>query len=156
MSLPNDPAPVTRPGATTVPPVTAAGAADQDSTTGQLVSQLSNEVTQLVRDELRLAQLEVSGKAKKAGIGIGMFGAAGVIALYGLAALLTTIVLALALVIDAWLAALIVTVVLFVVAGIAALLGKKRVTEASPALPTQTVANVKEDVDAVRNPGAHH
>src|SRR5690606_36687835 len=156
MSLPNDPAPVTRPGAHTVPPVTAADTAGQDSTTGQLVSQLSNEVTQLVRDELRLAQLEVSGKAKKAGIGIGMFGAAGVIALYGLAALLTTIVLALALVMDAWLAALIVTVVLFVVAGIAALLGKKRVTEASPPLPTQAVANVKEDVDAVRNPGAHH
>lgn len=128
----------------------------QDSTTGQLVSQLSTEVKQLVRDELRLAQLEVSGKAKKAGVGVSMFGAAGLIALYGVAALLATVVLALALVVDAWLAALIVTVALFLAAGVAALLGKKRVAEASPPVPTETIANVKEDVDAVRNPSAHH
>ena len=156
---PQDPIMVTPPDPVgpNVPPVPGSTATSgADPTTGELVSQLSTAMSRLVRDELKMAQLEVSGKAKKAGIGIGMFGAAGVIALYGLAALLTTIVLALALVIDAWLAALIVTVVLFVVAGIAALLGKKRVTEASPALPTQTVANVKEDVDAVRNPGAHH
>lgn len=127
-----------------------------DATTGQLVSQLSTEVKQLVRDELRLAQLEVSGKAKKAGVGVGMFGAAGLIALYGLAALLATVVLALALVVDAWLAALIVTVALFIVAGVAALVGKQRVAEATPPLPTEAMAGVKEDVDAVRNPGAHH
>lgn len=142
-------------GSASVPPPPA-GSPGQDATTGQLVSQLSSEVKQLVRDELRLAQLEVSGKAKKAGVGVGMFGAAGLIALYGLAALLATIVLALALVVDAWLAALIVTVALFLVAGVAALVGKKRVAEATPPLPTEAVAGVKEDIDAVRNPGDHH
>ncbi|WP_110239265.1 phage holin family protein [Nocardioides gilvus] len=156
MNRPEDPVEVTRASAAGAASPLTPGTAAQDSTTGQLVSQLSSEVTQLVRDELRLAQMEVSGKAKKAGVGIGMFGAAGVIALYGLAALLTAIVLALALVVDAWLAALIVAVVLFLVAGVAALLGKKRVEAAAPPLPTQTVASVKEDVDAVRNPGAHH
>jgi len=124
--------------------------------TGELVSQLSQEMSQLVRDELRLAQVEVSGKAKKAGIGVGMFGAAGLLALYGVGVLIATAILALALALDAWLAALIVGVVLLAVAGIAALLGKKRVTEASPPVPTLAVDNVKEDVDAIRHPSDHH
>ncbi|GGD30294.1 phage holin family protein [Nocardioides daphniae] len=127
-----------------------------DPSTGQLVSQLSNEVSRLVRDELKLAQVEVTGKAKQAGIGLGMFGAAGIIALYGVGVLLAAIVLALALVMDAWLAALIVAVVLFAIAAVNALMGKKRVEEAAPPVPTRAVAGVKEDVDAVRNPGAHH
>ncbi|MBE7323797.1 phage holin family protein [Nocardioides sp. Y6] len=134
------------PGAPTPPP---------DPSTGQLVSQLSTEISRLVRDELQLAQLEVTGKAKKAGIGVGMFGAAGLVALYGLGVLLAAIVLALALVVDAWLAALIVAVVLFAIAGVAALLGKKQVSEASPPVPRQAMANVKEDIDAVRNPAQH-
>lgn len=124
--------------------------------TGDLVSQLSNEVSQLVRDELRLAQVEVSGKAKKAGVGVGMFGAAGLLALYGVGVLIATAILALALAVDAWLAALIVGVVLLAAAGVAALLGKKRVSEAAPPVPTRAVDNVKEDVDAVRHPGDHH
>lgn len=134
------------PGAPTPPP---------DPSTGELVSQLSSEVSRLVRDELQLAQIEVAGKAKKAGIGVGMFGAAGIVALYGVGVLLAAIVLALALVMDAWLAALVVAVVLFVVAAVAALLGKKQVTEAAPPVPKQAMANVKEDIDAVRNP-THH
>ena len=68
-----------------------------DSSTGQLVSELSQDVSQLVRDELRLAQVEVSGKAKKAGIGVGMFGAAGIVALYAVGVLIATAILALAL-----------------------------------------------------------
>lgn len=130
-------------------------ATGHDPTTGELVSQLSNEVSRLVRDELRLAQVEVTGKAKKAGVGLGMFGAAGIIALYGVGVLLAAIVLALALVMDTWLAALIVAVVLFVVAAINALMGKKRVDEASPPVPTRAMAGVKEDVDTVRHPGDH-
>ena len=105
-----------------------------------------------MRDEFRLAQLEVSGKAKKAGLGVGMFGAAGLLALYGVGVLLATVILALALAMDAWLAALIVAVVLFVAAGVAALLGKKRVEEAAPPVPTMAVENLKRDVDAVRHP----
>jgi uncharacterized membrane protein YqjE len=126
-----------------------------EQSTGELVSRLSQDVSQLVRDELRLAQAEVSGKAKKAGLGAGMLGAAGVLALYGLGVLIATAVLALALVLDAWLAALIVAIVLLVVAGIAGLLGKKRVTEAAPPVPERAVDSVKRDVDAVRHARDH-
>ena len=131
------------------------GSAVGGDSTGELVSRLSSEVSQLVRDEFRLAQLEMSGKAKQAGLGAGMFGAAGLLALYGVGVLLATVILALALAMDAWLAALIVAVVLFVAAGVAALLGKKRVQEAAPPVPTMAVENVKRDVDAVRHPHDH-
>lgn len=128
---------------------------DESPTTGELINRLSQDVTQLIRDELKLAQVEVTGKAKKAGLGAGMFGAAGVLALYGLGVLIATAVLALALAMPGWLAALIVAVVLFAGAGIAALLGKKQVAEAAPPVPTRAVENVKQDVDAVRHPRDH-
>ncbi len=125
-----------------------------DASTGELVSKLSQEVSDLIRDELRLAQVEVSGKAKKAGIGVGLLGTAGIVALYGGAVLIATAILALALVLDAWLAALIVGVVLMAVAGAAAVLGKNRVAEAAPPLPSHTIESVKQDVAAVKE-GAH-
>jgi len=125
-----------------------------NASTGELVSKLSQEVADLVRDELRLAQVEVSGKAKKAGIGVGLLGAAGIVALYGVAVLVATVILALALVLDAWLAALIVGVVLMVVAGVAAVLGKNRVAEAAPPVPSEAIESVKQDVAAVKG-GAH-
>lgn len=119
--------------------------------TGDLVARLSQDVSRLVRDELQLAQAEVSGKAKRAGIGAAMFGVAGVLSMYGLGALIATAILALALVVDAWLAALIVGAVLLVVAGVAALLGTRRVSEATPPVPTLAVENVKRDVEAVKH-----
>ena len=119
--------------------------------TGELVSQLSTEISHLVRDELRLAQVEVSGKAKQAGIGAGLFGVAGVLAAYGVGVLITTAILALALAVDAWLAALIVGVVVLAAAGIAALLGKNRVAQAVPPVPTRAVEGVKEDVETLRH-----
>jgi hypothetical protein len=120
-----------------------------ESSTGELVSRLSQDLSRLMRDELRLAQAEVSGKAKKAGLGAGMFGASGLLALYGVGVLIATLILALDLVMPAWLAALVVGVVLLAAAGVAALLGKKRVTEAAPPVPERTVESVKQDVDAV-------
>ena len=133
-----------QPGAT--PPSPSAA----DSSTGELVSRLSQDVAELVRNELKLAQVEVAGKAKKAGIGAGLFGAAGIVALYAVGVLIATAILALALVLDAWLAALIVGVVLAAVAGIAALTGKKQVAQAAPPVPTETVESVKRDVQAVK------
>jgi uncharacterized membrane protein YqjE len=130
-------------------------AAENESSTGELVSRLSEDVSRLVRDELQLAQVEVTGKAKKAGMGAGMFGVAGILALYGVGVMIATAILALALVLDAWLAALIVGVVLLAAAGIAALLGKKRVSEATPPLPERAVENVKRDVDAVKHARRH-
>jgi uncharacterized membrane protein YqjE len=126
-----------------------------EDSTGELVSRLSQDVSRLVRDELRLAQVEVSGKAKKAGVGAGLLGAAGIIALYGLGVLIATAILALALAVDAWLAALIVGIVLLAIAGIAALIGKKRVIEAAPPVPEHAVENVKRDVDAVKHARDH-
>lgn len=129
---------------------------DDAPTTGRLVSDLSQEVSRLVRDELQLARLEMSGKAKQAGVGAGMFGVAGVLGLFGLGALITTAILALAIVLDAWLAALIVGMVLLAAAGVTALIGRRRVRGAVPPVPTETVESVKADVDVVRNAGGHH
>lgn len=124
--------------------------------TGELVSQLSDELSRLVRDEFRLAGAEVSGKAKKAGVGIGMFGASGVIALYGVGVLLAAAVLGLATVLDAWLAAVIVGVALLLIAGLVAVIGKREVEQGVPPVPSRAVAGVREDVDAVRHPSEHH
>ena len=125
----------------------AAGSSDS---TPELVTQLSREISQLLRDELRLAQLEVTSKAKKAGIGAGMFGAAGIIALYGVGTLIATAVLALALVLDAWLAALIVAVVLLAGAGVAALIGRSSVRGAAPPLPEEAIASTRRDVETAK------
>ena len=120
------------------------------ASTPELVTQLSQEVSRLVRDELQLAKLEVSSKAKKAGVGVGMFGAAGIIALYGVGTLIATAVLALALVLDAWLAALIVAVVLLAVAGVAALLGRSSVRDAAPPVPEEAIASTRRDVETAK------
>lgn len=114
--------------------------------TGELVKDLSAQVSTLVRQELELAKVELTEKGKQAGIGAGMFGGAGLFALYGVGALVTCAIIALATAVTAWLAALIVAVVLFAVAGVLALLGKARAKRAVPPMPEQTVETVKEDV----------
>ena len=97
-----------------------------DPTLGALVNQLTTEVPELIRSEIRLAQAEMAEKGKRAGIGIGMFSGAGLLAFFGFGTLLATAILALALVMDAWLAALIVTVVLFIGAAVLAYLSIRR------------------------------
>jgi MFS family permease len=125
-----------------------------EPSTGELVSEASRQVSKLVREELQLAQIEITAKAKKAGMGLGMFGASGVLALYGGGVLLAAGVLALALVVPGWLAALIVGGALMVVAGMTALVGKSRVAAAAPPVPERTVQSVKREVEAVRHPQA--
>jgi uncharacterized membrane protein YqjE len=117
---------------------------------GTLVSQLSAQIPELIRSEIRLAQVEVTEKGKRAGIGIGMFGAAGLMGFFGLAVLITTAILLLDLVLPAWAAALIVAVVLFVIAGVAALMGKKKVKEAGSPKPERAIENLKADVATVK------
>lgn len=124
-----------------------------DPTLGALVHDLSTQIPELVRSELRLAQAELAEKGKRAGTGAGLFGAAGVVALYGVAVLLAAVVLALALVLPAWAAALVVAVVLLAVAGVLALRGKKEVAQATPAAPERAIAGIKEDVETVKG---HH
>ena len=124
-----------------------------DPTLGALVNQLTTQVPELIRSEMRLAQAEVAEKGKRAGVGIGMFSVAGLLAFFGIAALVTTAILALALVVDAWLAALIVALVMLLAAAIVAMAGKKRVAEAAPAVPERAVQGVKDDIATVK--GGH-
>ena len=126
---------------------TAPGA---DPTLGALVHQLTTQVPDLIRSELRLAQSEIAESGKRAGLGIGMFSAAGLLAFFGFGTVVTTAVLALALVVPGWLAALIVAIVLFAGAGVLALMGKSKVQEATPIQPERAVAGIKEDIATVK------
>ncbi|UQU62346.1 phage holin family protein [Couchioplanes caeruleus] len=121
-----------------------------DASAGALVSQMSEQVSTLVRQELELARTEMVEKGKRAGTGAGMLGGAGVLALYGVSALLLTIGAALALALPDWLAALIVTVLVLACAGVAALLGRKQVQQATPPAPTEAVDSTKRDVGTVK------
>jgi len=122
----------------------------QERSTSELVMLLSEQVSVLVRDELKLAQLEMTRKGKQAGLGAGMLGGSGVIALYGVGCLLACAIIALTGVVAAWLAALIVGAVLLAVAAAAALVGKGRLQKATPPVPEETVSSVKADVEEIR------
>jgi hypothetical protein len=132
------------PNGTTSPAVAA------ETSTGDLVKNLSEQVSRLIRDELKLAEYEMTAKAKRAGRGAGMFGGSGLLALYGIACFLAAAIIGLALVVPAWAAALIVGGALLVVAGIAAMLGKSQFGRATPAVPEQTVQSVKADVEEIK------
>jgi uncharacterized membrane protein YqjE len=122
-----------------------------DQSTSELVQRASEQITRLVRDEIQLAKAELTEKGKHVGIGVGLFGGAGVLVVYGVGALIATLIIVLDLFLDLWLAALIVTAALFLVAGILALLGKIQVSKASPPEPKEAVASVKADVDQVKH-----
>lgn len=120
------------------------------ASTGELISRLSEQTSTLIRDEMRLATAELSAKAKHAGAGLGMFGTGGLLAFFGAAALVTTAILALALILPAWAAALIVAVLLLIAAGVVSLLGKKQVEQVGPLKPERAMANVQRDVTQVK------
>lgn len=120
------------------------------SSTGELVSRLSEQVSTLVKDELTLARAELVEKGKRAGRGAGLLGGTAVLALYGVGALIATAILLLDLVWPAWLAALVVAVVIFLIAGVLALIGRKEVKQATPPLPEAAKESVAADVDAVK------
>jgi uncharacterized membrane protein YqjE len=117
----------------------------------ELLKQLSQETTRLVHQELELAKAELTQKGKQAGMGAGLFGAAGVVGLLALAALTACFILALNAVMPAWLAALLVAVVYGVIAAVLALRGKAKVKQAIPPVPEQTIETVKEDVEWAKN-----
>jgi Flp pilus assembly protein TadB len=122
-----------------------------DASIGELMNQMSAQTSRLVRDEMRLAQKEFQQAAKHAGLGAGLFSVAGLLAFFGLAAVLAGGIAALALVLPVWAAAVIVGVLLFIAAGIATLVSKRQIAEVSP--PRQTVENVKADINEVKNHG---
>ena len=121
-------------------------------TTGALIGRAGEQLSTLVRTEMELARAELKETVDHAVRGASFFGAAGVLALYAGGVLIATAILALALVLDAWLAALIVGVVLLAAAGIAALVGKKQVDQATPAAPA-VKDNVKRDLETVQRKG---
>jgi hypothetical protein len=122
---------------------------DDTASTADLVRQATQQVSTLVRDELKLAQAEITGKAKIAGKGAGMFGGAAAVAFYGLGALLLAIGLGLANVMPDWLAALIVAIVLFALGALLALLGRNQLRRAAPPTPDLAIHNVRADLDTV-------
>lgn len=132
------------------PPDPSAAPAPSEASTAELFTRLTDQSRQLVRDEIRLAQAETQRKVKHGVAGVAGLGVAGVLALYGVGLLLATAVLGLAQAVDAWLAALIVTVVVLAIAAVAALVGKKQVAEAAPPVPQQAVEGIKQDVETLK------
>ncbi|GAA3417277.1 phage holin family protein [Streptosporangium vulgare] len=118
--------------------------------TSELIRQMSEQVSRLVKDELRLARAELTEKGRHAGIGVGLFGGAGVVALFGGGALVAAVILFLAQVMPPWAAAALVGGVLLVVAGALGFFGKRQVAEAGPPTPERTIESVKDDIDAVK------
>ena len=123
---------------------------EPDASTGQLVKQLSEEISRLARDEVRLATLEMTGKAKTAARGAGLFGGSGIMAFYGGGCLIACAIIALSGVLRPWLAALIIGVALFVVAGVAALAGRSELKKATPPMPTEAADSLKADVEQIK------
>jgi putative superfamily III holin-X len=118
----------------------------REQSASELLKQLSEQTSALARKEIELAKAELTAKGKRAGLGAGMFGGAGVFGLYALGALTACLILALATAMAAWLAALIVCVVYAAIAGALALTGKTKVKEATPPVPEQATESVKEDL----------
>jgi outer membrane murein-binding lipoprotein Lpp len=134
--------------------MTSQHGAPESQTLGALVHQLSQQIPELIRSEMRLAQAEVAQKGRRAGIGIGMFSVAGLLAFFAFGALVATAILGLAHVVDPWLAALLVALVLLAGAAVAGLVGKNKVAEAAPATPERAIHGLKEDIATVK--GDHH
>jgi hypothetical protein len=125
-------------------------AVNTEASAGELVKHLTEQVSLLIRDELKLAEYEMTRKAKRIGRGAGMFGGSGLVALYAIGCLLAAAIIGLASVLPAWAAALIVGGALLVIAGVAALMGKSQVSKGVPPVPEQTVQSVKADVEEIK------
>src|SRR5215208_4886618 len=119
----------------------------RDRPLGELLKQLSEQTTRLVRQEIELAKAELTQKGKQAGAGAGLFGTAGAIGLAALGALTACFILALNAVMPAWLAALIVAMVYGIIAFVLVKQGQARMRRATPPVPEQTIETVKEDVE---------
>jgi hypothetical protein len=123
---------------------------EADKPLGELVQDLSRQTSTLIRQEMRLAQAELAEKGKHAGKGAGMFGGAGLVALYGAGALIAAAIVGLGTVIEPWIAAAVIGVALLAIAGILALTGKKELDEATPPKPEQAAESVQRDVETVK------
>jgi MFS family permease len=119
----------------------------EDRPIGDLVRQLSDQTTTLVRQEIELAKAEMTAKGKQVGMGAGAFGGAGLFGLYAVGAITACLILALSTAVAGWLAALIVGVVYAAIAGVLALIGKKKTQAGAPPVPERAISSTKEDVE---------
>ncbi len=119
----------------------------EDRPIGELMRQLSDQTTTLVRQEIELAKAEMTAKAKQLGMGAGAFGGAGLMGLYAVGAITACLILALSTAVAGWLAALIVGVVYAAIAGVLALVGKKKTQAGGPPVPERAISSTKEDVE---------
>ena len=122
-----------------------------DRSFGQIIKELTADLTTLFRSEIALLKLEVKDTVAKLGGGSAMFAAAAFLAIFGLGFLFVTIVLGLVrLGVPAWLSTLIVTIVLFAAAGVLAMMGKKKFAEVN-FVPEESVKQVKMDVESIKD-----
>ena len=116
----------------------------------ELVDQLSEDVRGLVRAEVGVIRAELEEKGRRLAVGAALLAVAGVLALTALGAAVATAIIVLANVLATWLAALIVTAVVAVAAGIVLLVGVKVLRRGVPPAPTESVDSIKEDVSWVK------
>ena len=117
----------------------------------ELVKDLSQQTSTLVRQEIELARVELQQKGKVAGKGVGMLGGAAVAGLLALGALTAALIVLLDTAMAAWVAALIVMALWAVLAAVLAKAGQKSLQQATPPAP-QTIETVKEDLQWAKNP----
>jgi membrane protein len=126
-----------------------------DRPVSELIQRASQQTATLVRDEIRLAKLELQDKGKRLGASAGLLGGAGFVAVFGLGALIAAGILALATALAAWLAALLVAVGLLTLAGVLALTGKGKLEAATPPVPEEAIESAKHDVETIKE-HVHH
>lgn len=126
-----------------------------DRSTAELLKQLTEQIRTLITDELALARAELTAKGKRAGMGAGMFGGAGIIALYGAGALVAAAIMGLSAAMPGWAAALIIGIVLLAGAGVMAMMGRAQTRKVGSPMPQEAVGSVKRDVDVIKQ-RAHH
>lgn len=123
---------------------------DSDESVNELIQRASQQLSQLARDEMRLAQAEMAHKGKRFGIGGGLYGGAGLFGVLALQVLAAAAIAALALVLPVWASALVVAGVLAVIAAALAAAGKRQIGRAIPPKPEQAIESVKADVAEIK------
>ncbi len=121
----------------------------REQSVAELVTNASEQMSRLVRDELQLARIELVEKGRRAGMGAGLFGVAGLVALYGVGALILAAIFGLDAALPLWLSALIIGVALLLIAGVMALIGRQQVRRAMPPVPAAASRSMRKDMDVV-------
>jgi uncharacterized membrane protein YqjE len=112
----------------------------------ELVKDLTRDISELVRQEIELARVEMTEKGKQAGLGVGMFGGAAVLGMAVVGGSMATIIILLDLAIPLWLASLVTTLLYAGAAALLALRGRDELKETGAPIPERTKQSVKEDI----------